>query len=84
VSAALTATDNVIIGGVSLTQREAQVLRLLASTGARHENIAVSAGCGVATLKQHLRSLHLKTNTTNRTQLALWGADHGCRKKDTK
>lgn len=81
---ALTSADNVTVGGVNLTQREAQVLRLLASTGARNENIAKSVGCSIATLKQHLRSLHLKTNTINRTQLALWGADHGCRKKENE
>jgi DNA-binding NarL/FixJ family response regulator len=53
-----------------LTTREKHVLELLRE-GAANKEIAARLGISQSTIKIHLRNMFRKTQSTNRTQLAL-------------
>ena len=61
--------------GAPLTQRELEVLALLA-TGERTVDIAAQLGITPSTTKTHLTSVYRKTNTRNRVQAARYYLDH--------
>ena len=53
--------------GESLTEREQQVLRIVAQ-GATNQEIAASLGIAIPTVKRHLSNIFLKLSVGNRTQ----------------
>ena len=62
--------------GASLTDRERQVLRLVAR-GLANKQIARHLGIAERTVKAHLTSAFQRIGATDRTQAALWAARHG-------
>jgi DNA-binding CsgD family transcriptional regulator/tetratricopeptide (TPR) repeat protein len=60
----------------SLTQREVEVLRLVAA-GKTDRQIAEELFISVTTASTHVRNLLNKTNTANRTEAAAYAAQHG-------
>jgi DNA-binding NarL/FixJ family response regulator len=62
--------------GASLTERERQVLRLVAR-GLANKQIARHLGIAERTVKAHLTSAFQRIGATDRTQAALWAARHG-------
>lgn len=58
-----------------LTEREVEVLRLL-SAGRSNQEIGASLFISANTAANHVRSILLKTGTTNRTQAAIYAARH--------
>lgn len=63
-------------GGVPLTPREAQTLRLL-SMGLANKEIGDAMEISVETVKEHVQSLLRKLGLTDRTQAAVWAIRHG-------
>jgi DNA-binding NarL/FixJ family response regulator len=61
--------------GRTLTPREEEVLRLLAS-GMANKQIARRLGITERTVKAHLTSVFQQLNVTDRTQAALWAREH--------
>lgn len=61
---------------VDLTQREVDVLHLLADGMSNHD-IAQSLFLSVRTVEAHLRSLYRKLNVSSRTEAALWAVRNG-------
>ncbi len=59
-----------------LTDREAEVLRLLAQ-GLTNKDIAQTLILSVRTIDAHLRSIYGKLNMRSRTEAALWATRHG-------
>lgn len=59
-----------------LTERETEVLRLLAR-GLTNKDIAQSLILSVRTVEAHLRNIFGKLNVTSRTEAALWATRHG-------
>lgn len=59
---------------LSLSQREQQILKALVR-GDSNKVIANTLGITEATVKAHLGGLMRKTNTENRTQLAVWAVE---------
>lgn len=62
--------------GVSLTDRELEVARLVAG-GLRSREAAERLFVSVRTIDAHLRSIYVKTGTGTRTRLALWLVNRG-------
>ena len=62
-------------GGVALSDREVQVLRLVAS-GLANKHIARQLGIAERTVKAHLTNIFQRLGVTDRTQAALWARDH--------
>jgi len=62
--------------GVSLTPREAQVLRMIA-LGLANQEIAEVLAISVETVKEHVQNLLRKLALTDRTQAAVWALRHG-------
>lgn len=62
-------------GGVALSDREEQVLRLVAA-GLANKNIARQLGIAERTVKAHLTNIFQRLGVTDRTQAALWARDH--------
>lgn len=60
----------------SLSHREIEIITCL-TRGESNKKIAQTLGIAEATVKAHLKTILRKTSNANRTQLALWGADHG-------
>jgi len=60
---------------VSLSEREAEVLRLLA-TGLTNKDIAQTLILSVRTVEAHLRSIFVKINVHSRTEAVLWAVRH--------
>ena len=58
-----------------LTQREVEVLRLLAA-GLSNREIGVQLYISANTAANHVRSILTKTGTTNRTQAARYATNH--------
>jgi DNA-binding CsgD family transcriptional regulator/tetratricopeptide (TPR) repeat protein len=58
-----------------LTEREVQVLRLVA-TGKRDREIAGELGISVTTVSTHVRNILNKINATNRTEATAYAAQH--------
>ena len=61
---------------VSLTEREGEVLNLLAK-GLTNKDIAQSLILSVRTVEAHLRSIYGKLGVASRTEAALWAVNHG-------
>ena len=59
----------------SLSPREEEVLRLLAS-GLANKQIARRLGIAERTVKAHLTSVFQQLGVTDRTQAALWAREH--------
>jgi len=62
--------------GVSLTEREREVLNLLAN-GLTNKDIAQNLILSVRTVEAHLRSVYGKLDVASRTEAALWAVNHG-------
>jgi DNA-binding NarL/FixJ family response regulator len=60
---------------VSLPEREAEALRLLA-TGLTNKDIAQTLILSVRTVAAHLRSIFVKINVRSHTKAVLWAARH--------
>jgi len=63
-------------GGVQLTPRETQVIRLVAM-GLSNQEIADSLEISVETVKEHVQNLLRKISLGDRTQAAVWALRHG-------
>lgn len=68
--------EAVTSGGVQLTPRETQVLRLVAM-GLSNQEIADSLDISVETVKEHVQNLLRKISLNDRTQAAVWALRHG-------
>jgi DNA-binding NarL/FixJ family response regulator len=66
---------------VSLTEREQEVLYLLAQ-GHTNKDIAQSLFLSVRTVEAHLRNIYGKLSVTSRTEAALWAVNRGYVLKD--
>ena len=64
--------------GPSLSQRETQILQLLAR-GTSNKEMARLTDAAEATIKGRLKAILRKTNSQNRTQAAIWAIEHGFR-----
>ncbi len=62
--------------GASLTEREQEVLNLLAQ-GLTNKDIAQSLVLSVRTVEAHLHNIYGKLNVASRTEAALWAVNHG-------
>ncbi|MGE0609732.1 MAG: response regulator [Pirellulales bacterium] len=62
--------------GVSLTQRESQVLRHLAQ-GLSNREIGLALKISVDTVKEHVQNILRKVHATDRTQVAVWAVKNG-------
>ena len=62
--------------GVRLTERERDILALLA-LGTPNKLIAQRLGIAEKTVKNHISSIFQSLGVTDRTQAALWAAEHG-------
>jgi NarL family two-component system response regulator LiaR len=62
--------------GVSLTEREQEVLNLLAN-GLTNKDIAQSLILSVRTVEAHLHNIYGKLGVASRTEAALWAVNHG-------
>ncbi len=62
--------------GVSLTEREQEVLNLLAR-GSTNKDIAQSLILSVRTVEAHLHNIYGKLDVASRTEAALWAVNHG-------
>jgi len=76
VADAMAASDHAIEGDVSLTQREAQVVRHL-GLGLSNKEIGRSLSISVETVKEHVQHVLRKINATDRTQAAVWAIRKG-------
>ena len=63
-------------GGIQLTARETQVLRLVAM-GLSNQEIADSLEISIETVKEHVQNLLRKTSLNDRTQAAVWALRQG-------
>jgi DNA-binding NarL/FixJ family response regulator len=68
--------DPSVGGGIPLTARETQVLRLIAM-GLSNQEIADSLEISVETVKEHVQNLLRKTSLNDRTQAAVWAIRQG-------
>ena len=68
--------DQTAVGGVPLTPRENQVLRLVAM-GLSNQEIADSLEISIETVKEHVQNLLRKVELNDRTQAAVWAIRHG-------
>jgi DNA-binding CsgD family transcriptional regulator len=60
-----------IIGGLSFSPKEAQILRLV-SEGMKNKEVGNVLGTTEHVVKNYLRSVYDKTGQSSRTELALW------------
>jgi DNA-binding NarL/FixJ family response regulator len=63
------------LGGVVLTQREAEVLQQL-KHGLTNKEIALALGISYETVKEHIAHLLRKIGVSDRTQAAVWAVRH--------
>lgn len=70
-----TAGKSVPVGGIVLTQREAEVLRQL-THGLTNKEIALALGISYETVKEHIQHLLRKIGVSDRTQAAVWAVRH--------
>jgi DNA-binding NarL/FixJ family response regulator len=66
---------SVLLGGITLTQREADVLRQL-THGLTNKEIALALGISYETVKEHIQHLLRKIGVSDRTQAAVWAVRH--------
>jgi DNA-binding NarL/FixJ family response regulator len=76
VAAAMAKRESSAPGGVQLTPRETQVLRVLAM-GLSNQEIADSLDISVETVKEHVQNLLRKIGVNDRTQAAVWTLRNG-------
>jgi DNA-binding NarL/FixJ family response regulator len=69
-------TAQVRFGGISLTRREVEVLRLVPK-GLTNCQIAQALWVTEETVKFHLSNIYRKIGVNNRTRAGQWAADHG-------
>lgn len=69
------AGKSVPLGGIVLTQREAEVLRQL-THGLTNKEIAQALGISYETVKEHIQHLLRKIGVSDRTQAAVWAVRH--------
>jgi len=69
------AGKSVPLGGVVLTQREAEVLKQL-THGLTNKEIALALGISYETVKEHIQHLLRKLGVSDRTQAAVWAVRH--------
>lgn len=76
----LTRTDGVrgggTVGDVSLSERERQVVALIA-VGASNDEIAAQLFLGLNTVKTYIRTAYRKIGVTRRAQAVIWAREHG-------
>jgi DNA-binding NarL/FixJ family response regulator len=68
--------DRAASGGAPLSEREREVLALVAS-GLSYKQIARRLGIVEATVKTHLTNIFTRIGATDRTQAAIWAREHG-------
>jgi DNA-binding NarL/FixJ family response regulator len=68
--------DHAASGGAPLSEREREVLALVAS-GLSNKQIARRLGIVEATVKTHLTNIFTRIGATDRTQAAIWAREHG-------
>ena len=68
--------DPSVGGGISLSPRETQVLRLIAM-GLSNQEIADALEISIETVKEHVQSVLRKTSLSDRTQAAVWALRQG-------
>lgn len=61
-----------------ITQRESEILALIVQ-GFPNTEIAARTHLSINSVKSYIRSCYRRIGATNRTQAALWAADHGFR-----
>lgn len=76
VAGQMTRRDKQPVGGVPLTPRETQVLRLVAM-GLSNQEIADSLEISIETVKEHVQNMLRKLGLGDRTQAAVWALRHG-------
>ena len=76
VASSISKRESLIGGGVRLTPRETQVLRVVAM-GLSNQEIGDSLEISVETVKEHVQNLLRKTGLNDRTQAAVWALRHG-------
>jgi len=76
VASAMAKRESSATGGVQLTPRETQVLRVVAM-GLSNQEIADSLEISVETVKEHVQNLLRKLALNDRTQAAVWALRHG-------
>jgi len=76
VANAMATSDRTVEGDVTLTQREAQVVRHL-GLGLSNKEIGRSLSISVETVKEHVQHVLRKINATDRTQAAVWAIRKG-------
>jgi DNA-binding NarL/FixJ family response regulator len=60
-----------------LTQKEADLLMRLASSGAKTAELATDLGVAEQTVKFHLTNIYRKLGVANRTEATVWARTHG-------
>ena len=68
--------DPSVGGGISLSPRETQVLRLIAM-GLSNQEIADALEISIETVKEHVQSVLRKTSLSDRTKAAVWALRQG-------
>lgn len=68
--------DRAALGTAQLSEREREVLALVAS-GLSNKHIARRLGIVEATVKTHLTSIFTRIGASDRTQAAIWAREHG-------
>jgi DNA-binding NarL/FixJ family response regulator len=76
VASSISKRESLIGGGVRLTPRETQVLRVVAM-GLSNQEIGDSLEISVETVKEHVQNLLRKTGLNDRTQAAVWALRNG-------
>ena len=69
-------SERVQFGGISLTRREVEVLRLVPK-GMTNGQIAQALWVTEETVKFHLSNIYRKIGVNNRTRASRWAAEHG-------
>ena len=70
-------TPSAEVGRTALTNRESQVLGLIAS-GMSNADIARATNLSINSVKTYIRGAYQKIGARNRAQALLWALEHGC------
>lgn len=60
----------------NLSPRELEVITLI-TQGHSNAEIVETLGCGMNTVKSHVRSAYRKVGVVSRSQAVMWGCQHG-------